>query len=74
MKEVISAHLCLECGHVITDHHRAGTGWHNGNLQHAKHAGKRDGCIGDRGTCPCKRFTQPHEFTRTSVNVQGLKA
>jgi hypothetical protein len=65
-KEVISAHECLECGHVITDHHRAGTGWHGGEKESDK---RRDHCIGNRDTCPCRKFVQPHEFTRHSVRM-----
>ena len=64
-REVLSAHECLECGHLVTDHHRAGGGWHNGIVEHQR--GERDGCIGAKGTCPCRRFVQPHKFTRHSV-------
>lgn len=62
-REVLSSHECLECGHVVTDHHRAGGGWHNGTQSDKD----RDHCIGAKDTCPCRKFVQPHRFTRTSV-------
>lgn len=67
VREVISAHQCLECGHVVSDHHRAGGGLHN----HKNEAwvGVRDHCIGNRDTCPCRKFVQPHTFTRHSVRM-----
>jgi len=68
-REVISASDCLECGHVITDHHRAGGGVHNGTVENWR--GSRSHCIGNRDTCPCRKFIQPHEFTRRSVRMGG---
>ena len=63
VKEIISASECLDCGHSISDHHRAGGGWHNGQYG----CGPRENCIGAYGRCLCKRFVQPHTFTRKSV-------
>ena len=68
-REVISASNCLACGHLVTDHHRAGGGWHNGTGSEKR----RDHCIGNRETCGCRQFVQPHTFTQRSVMVQGLK-
>lgn len=65
--EVISASDCLECGHVVTDHHRAGGGVHN--HQNDTWRGARDHCIGNRDRCPCRQFVQPHTFTRHSVRM-----
>ena len=65
--EVLSSQACLQCGHVVTDHHRAGGGLHNG--QNAQWRGSRDHCIGDRDTCGCRGFVQPHTFTRHSVRM-----
>lgn len=58
--EPISAHTCLECGHLIADHHRAAR-WQD-DVQK-----ERDHCIGKGGTCPCRQFVQPHRFTRKTV-------
>lgn len=65
MKEPISSATCLDCGHLVTDHHRAGGGWHNG--KNAEWRGRRDGCIGAKGTCLCRKFVQPHELNKVSV-------
>ena len=72
--EYISSTTCLECGHLITDHKRAGIKGVGRNEQVENGYGVRDGCIGDRGTCQCHKFTQPHQFSRHSVIVKGLKA
>lgn len=66
--EVISAHTCLECGHVITDHKRAGLGGTGRGEKMENARGERDHCIGKGDTCPCRKFVQPHTFTRTSVH------
>jgi hypothetical protein len=60
MKERISNSECLDCGHIITDHHQARTGWHNG-VEWRGEAPRREKCIGDRGTCPCRKFAHGHE-------------
>jgi hypothetical protein len=61
MKEAISSSDCLHCGHLITDHHRAGQRG-TGRMMEVEYArGKRDSCIGDGGTCSCRQFQQPHE-------------
>lgn len=60
MKELVSNHECLECGHLITDHHQAKRGWHNGETWRGS-APPREQCIGNYGTCPCKRFKHGHE-------------
>lgn len=62
-KEALSGHECLNCGHVVTDHKRAGQGGysHKETVEKWKEYAKRDSCIGDRGTCNCKLFRQPHE-------------
>lgn len=62
-KELLSSSECLECGHLVTDHHRAGGGWHNGEPSEKR----RDHCVGNRDRCPCRRFVQPHTLTRKSV-------
>lgn len=67
--EVVSAHECLECGHLITDHLRAGMGGQGRKSRVEQSRGERDHCIGNRDTCPCRRFVQPHTFTRTSVRM-----
>ena len=55
-REVIEGSECWACGHIITDHKRAG----QGGESHREHVetmrGRRDGCIGDRGTCRCTGF------------------
>lgn len=70
-REPVSSTECLECGHLITDHHKAGGGWHNGASEKWKASAVRDHCIGNRDTCPCRKFVQPHTFTRTSVVMGG---
>lgn len=69
-REVISAHECLNCGHVITDHKRCGEGelGRKSKVENWKEYAKRDSCIGDRGTCNCKAFRQPHQ-PRISITV-----
>ena len=61
--EYISSERCLNCQHLITDHKRAGEGelGRHSRVENWKIHGKRDSCIGDRGTCNCKMFRQPHE-------------
>jgi hypothetical protein len=65
--EVISASNCLACGHLVSDHHRAGGGWHNGKNDDPRK--RRDHCIGQGDTCPCRVFVQPHTFTRKSIQL-----
>jgi hypothetical protein len=65
-REAISSSSCLDCGHLITDHHRAGGGWHGGKAENWH--GKRSHCIGNNDTCPCRDFRQPHE-TRFGIVV-----
>lgn len=69
-REVLSSPVCLNCGHIVTDHKRAGEGelGRNSKVEHWKAYAKRDSCIGDRGTCNCKLFRQPHE-PKISVRV-----
>lgn len=67
--EVLSSQTCLECGHLVTDHLRAGMGGQGrkSKIEHSR--GERDHCVGNRDTCPCRRFIQPHTFTRKSIRV-----
>jgi hypothetical protein len=67
--EVLSSPACLQCGHVVTDHHRAGGGWHNGNEDNQHR--ERSHCIGNSDTCPCRKFIQPHQFTTKSIYLGG---
>lgn len=69
--EYVSSHECLDCGHVITDHLRAGTGELGRKMRVEDARGQRDHCIGNRDTCACRKFVQPHTFTRTSVHLGG---
>lgn len=69
--EVVSSHECLECGHLITDHHRAGMGGQGRQSRIENSRGERDHCTGNRDTCPCRKFVQPHTFTRTSIQLGG---
>ena len=68
-REVISSYLCLGCGHGVQDHKRAGL--HGiGRMEQPEQArGARDHCIGDRDRCPCRRFEQPHTYTRRTVRM-----
>jgi ribosomal protein L32 len=61
--EYISAHECQNCGHIITDHKRAGEGelGRKSHVEGWKESAKRDYCIGNHGTCNCRLFRQPHE-------------
>jgi hypothetical protein len=70
-REYISASECLECGHLITDHLRAGMGGQGrrSRIEHSR--GDRDHCIGNRDTCACRKFVQPHTFTRKSIQMGG---
>lgn len=60
MKEIVSNHLCLDCGHLLTDHHQARGGWHNTPTWRGTPP-RREACIGDYGRCPCKKFAHAHE-------------
>jgi hypothetical protein len=70
MKEPVSSHLCLDCGHLITDHKKAGLGGvgRRERMERAKEFARREQCLGDRGRCLCKTFVQPHTFTRHTVS------
>lgn len=70
-REAVSSAVCLDCGHTITDHHRAGGGFH---ADAERQRGERSHCIGRGDTCPCRKFVQPHTFTRKSVMVDGMRA
>jgi hypothetical protein len=59
-KEAISASDCLHCGHLISDHHRAGQKGIGRTLEVEHARGARDHCIGDGDTCSCRKFVQPH--------------
>lgn len=67
--EQLSSHECLECGHLVTDHLRAGMGGQGRKSRMENARGERDHCIGNRDTCPCRRFVQPHTFTRKSIQL-----
>ena len=66
--EYISSTTCLECGHLITDHKRAGQGGFSRHETIEASRGRRDHCIGNRDTCPCRNFIQPHTFARHTVS------
>ena len=67
--EYVSSHECLECGHLITDHLRAGSVEQGRKSQIENSRGERDHCCGNRDTCKCRRFIQPHTFTRKSIRM-----
>lgn len=53
MKELIwGTGVCGNCGHSLSDHHKAGMGKRYGDTPNVKY--KRDHCIGDGDRCGCR--------------------
>ena len=63
--EAISATHCLECGHSVTDH-KSGSRWGT-----PRYAPDHRYCIGNYGTCLCRKLHQPH--TAGKVMVYGCQ-